>query len=195
MAFRDVLASNEMWKARTLKGKIERERKSERGREPRMRQQNAAQPEPSQEESPSEEEQELERPQRNVNNVVCALLAANEEPDAEELVEKAQEPGYLAVEQAVVYKIDGMPGLKEPKTFKEAMRGAYKAKWLEAIDAEYDALFANGTFDLVIPSEDTIVLRTKWVFKVKTRIKTSWNVSRRGFASKDRSREKASITA
>ena len=107
---------------------------------------------------------EREKRGNQENSVVCAILAAESDSDYEELEGEAVKGEF----QSKVFAIAGIEDLKEPRTFREAMKGKFKPKWIEAVDVELDALMRNGTFELVIPTEEMVVLKTKWVFKVKT---------------------------
>ncbi|XP_068340467.1 uncharacterized protein [Pyrus communis] len=53
---------------------------------------------------------------------------------------------------------------EEPKTFKQACT---KQQWQLAMQEEFVALKAQGTWNLVPPSSDRGVIGSKWVFKVK----------------------------
>ena len=52
-------------------------------------------------------------------------------------------------------------------SFKKAMQIGKAAKWKKAMQREYDALIANGTWKLVERPADQHVLTAKWVFKRK----------------------------
>ena len=47
------------------------------------------------------------------------------------------------------------------------MRSSEASKWKEAIQTEYNALIANGTWKLVERPTDQYVLTAKWAFKCK----------------------------
>ena len=60
-------------------------------------------------------------------------------------------------------------GIPIPKTYKQAMNDPkYAKEWKEAIEAEIQALIANGTWKELIPPPGTNMVSTKWVFTVKT---------------------------
>ena len=52
-------------------------------------------------------------------------------------------------------------------TYKQAVNGPDKEKWLRAIAEEYDAIIANHTWDIVDYTPNLNVLSGKWVLKIK----------------------------
>ena len=56
----------------------------------------------------------------------------------------------------------------DSKNYGEALRSCYNDMWTVAIKEEFDALESNGVWVVVVPSKDSHVLHTKWVFKTKT---------------------------
>jgi hypothetical protein len=52
----------------------------------------------------------------------------------------------------------------EPRDYKEALRTPH---WREAMEAEFSALQANGTWNLVPPIAGVNLIDSRWVFKVK----------------------------
>ncbi len=52
-------------------------------------------------------------------------------------------------------------------SLKKAMQSGEAAEWKEAMQKEYDALIANGTWKLVERPADQHVLTAKWAFKRK----------------------------
>ena len=78
----------------------------------------------------------------------------------------------------------------EPKTLREAMKDPRWPEWELAAVQEYDSLMQNKTWKLVDLPEGAIVLRGKWVYKVKRdangrviRFKARWVV--RGFEQRE----------
>ena len=54
-----------------------------------------------------------------------------------------------------------------PKSYKKAVSGDNAQEWKEAIKAEYQSLLDHDTFDLVERPQNTKVIRTHHVFKIK----------------------------
>jgi len=54
-----------------------------------------------------------------------------------------------------------------PHSWKEAMRRYDSDKWIEAAQAEIDALTTNGTWELVQLPEDRKAIGSRWVFLIK----------------------------
>lgn len=54
-----------------------------------------------------------------------------------------------------------------PRSFKEAMASPDSAKWIDATQAEVDALIANGTWELVPLPAGRKAIGSRWVFLVK----------------------------
>ncbi|CAI7890560.1 unnamed protein product [Closterium sp. NIES-53] len=59
-----------------------------------------------------------------------------------------------------------LPG--EPATVEEALSGPQKKEWKAAMDAEFNSLIENGTWELVKLPEGRRPISSKWVFKVKS---------------------------
>ncbi|CAI7791338.1 unnamed protein product [Closterium sp. NIES-54] len=59
-----------------------------------------------------------------------------------------------------------LPG--EPATVEEALIGPQKEEWKAAMDAEFNSLIENGTWELVELPEGRQPISSKWVFKVKS---------------------------
>src|ERR1700752_4112245 len=57
--------------------------------------------------------------------------------------------------------------LSEPQTYQQAVSSPEREKWLEAINAEYESLNDNGTWELVERPKGRKLVSCKWVFKVK----------------------------
>ena len=53
---------------------------------------------------------------------------------------------------------------EEPKTFRAA---SCKSEWQHAMQEEYDALKAQGTWVLVPPPSHRTIVGSKWVYKIK----------------------------
>ncbi len=56
----------------------------------------------------------------------------------------------------------------EPTSVSEALNSIDKTYWKEAMDAEMKSLYANHVWDLVPPSKDQKLIKSKWVFKCKS---------------------------
>ncbi|CAI7848270.1 unnamed protein product, partial [Closterium sp. NIES-54] len=59
-----------------------------------------------------------------------------------------------------------LPG--EPATVEDALSGPQKEEWKAAMDAEFNSLIENGTWELVELPEGRRPISSKWVFKVKS---------------------------
>ncbi|CAI7882717.1 unnamed protein product [Closterium sp. NIES-54] len=59
-----------------------------------------------------------------------------------------------------------LPG--EPATMEEALSGPQKEEWKAAMDAEFNSLTENGTWELVELPEGRRPISSKWVFKAKS---------------------------
>jgi len=57
--------------------------------------------------------------------------------------------------------------LASDPTYEEALKSPEKPKWDTAINAEYNDLLTNNTWDLVPRTQDIKVIKGKWVLKVK----------------------------
>jgi hypothetical protein len=55
----------------------------------------------------------------------------------------------------------------EPQTLDEAFGSK---DWKKAMDIEYNALQANGTWHLVAPKKGNNIIDCKWVFKIKRKV-------------------------
>ncbi|CAI7758727.1 unnamed protein product [Closterium sp. NIES-53] len=55
-----------------------------------------------------------------------------------------------------------------PKQVEEALSGPQKEEWKAAMDAEFNSLIENGTWELVELPEGRRPISSKWVFKVKS---------------------------
>ena len=57
--------------------------------------------------------------------------------------------------------------ISEPATVQEALS---HPEWKQAINAEFQALLKNHTWDLVPYQEDMNIVTNKWVFRVKYKV-------------------------
>lgn len=57
---------------------------------------------------------------------------------------------------------------EEPHTHQQAIQSDEKEKWMEAMDAEFNSLLKNETFELVNLPKGRKAIKTKWVYKRKT---------------------------
>ena len=55
----------------------------------------------------------------------------------------------------------------EPLTFEEAIKDDNSREWVKAMQEEYRSLIENNTWKLVPTPESTIILKNKWVYKIK----------------------------
>ncbi|CAI7927086.1 unnamed protein product [Closterium sp. NIES-54] len=60
------------------------------------------------------------------------------------------------------------PSPGEPATVEETLSGPQKEEWKAAMDAEFNSLIENGTWELVELPEGRRPISSKWVFKVKS---------------------------
>ncbi|CAI7916919.1 unnamed protein product [Closterium sp. NIES-54] len=60
------------------------------------------------------------------------------------------------------------PAPEEPASMEEALAGPDREKWLVSRDAEYQSLFENGTWDLVVLPEGKKAVQRKWMLRIKT---------------------------
>ena len=56
---------------------------------------------------------------------------------------------------------------EEPRCVEEALRGKHSDKWKQALEAEYNSLLDNETWELVPPPENSNIVGSKWVLKLK----------------------------
>jgi len=57
--------------------------------------------------------------------------------------------------------------LIEPKSYKEAINSSNKDNWVKSMKTELDTLEDNNTWDLVPRPNNTKVLKSRWVYKIK----------------------------
>ena len=57
---------------------------------------------------------------------------------------------------------------ENPQTVQEALQGEHKEKWQQAMDSEMASLVENGVYELVDRPKGKKVVKSKWVFRVKT---------------------------
>lgn len=55
----------------------------------------------------------------------------------------------------------------EPKTYKEALASPYKDIWIKAMEIELESLRTNNTWELAPKPNNTKVIKTRWVYKLK----------------------------
>ena len=55
----------------------------------------------------------------------------------------------------------------QPSTVTEALSGADREKWKDAMDAEHKSLISNNVWDLVELPKNTGAVNCKWIFKHK----------------------------
>ncbi|CAI7925506.1 unnamed protein product [Closterium sp. NIES-53] len=60
------------------------------------------------------------------------------------------------------------PAPEEPASMEEALAGPDREKWLVSMDAEYQSLLENGTWNLVVLPEGKKSVQCKWVLRIKT---------------------------
>jgi len=62
-------------------------------------------------------------------------------------------------------KVSSLPDA--PMNLQEALASDYRAKWVAAAIAEYEAMIQRGVWELVPKPDDRKVLKSKWVFTYK----------------------------
>ena len=55
----------------------------------------------------------------------------------------------------------------EPECYAKAMKDEHKKKWVDSMQDEMKSLYENNTFELAKLPKGKIVLKNKWVYKVK----------------------------
>ena len=55
----------------------------------------------------------------------------------------------------------------EPSNITEALSSEHSVEWKEAMDAEYNSLMQNETWELVPPPVGKNIVGSRWVFKIK----------------------------
>src|SRR5438445_7624935 len=61
----------------------------------------------------------------------------------------------------------------EPEYYEEAISGEHKKEWLAAMKEEMKSMHENHTFDLVNLPTGKKALKNKWVYRIKTKEKSS----------------------
>ena len=56
---------------------------------------------------------------------------------------------------------------EDPQCIEEALKGKHSDKWKQALEAEYNSLIDNETWELVPPPESSNIVGSKWVLKTK----------------------------
>ena len=57
----------------------------------------------------------------------------------------------------------------EPLTYQQAMGGPFASQWKAAMDKEYNSFMYMKTWELVKKPADALVLRGKWIYKIKSK--------------------------
>ena len=108
------------------------------------------------------------------------VLPAHEGPVAEEGEEneKVREPWHsnrenrgappLRFIEAYLANAADEEAKQSPHSAQEALQGEHKEKWQQAMDSEMASLRGNGVFELVDRPKGKKVVKSKWVFRVKT---------------------------
>lgn len=71
-----------------------------------------------------------------------------------------------AIVDAVIASVSA--GLREPATYKQALKSDQRDEWLQAMDDEIQGLVKQGTWEIVDLPEGRRAIKCKWVFKLKT---------------------------
>ena len=89
----------------------------------------------------------------------------SQKTDVLQVKRKGKFSSYLASAMVVQEPVGEAP--HEPSTFEEAMASPQRDEWIKAMDAEYQALLENGTWEIDDLPPDRKVVGCKWVFKIK----------------------------
>jgi len=73
----------------------------------------------------------------------------------------------IAYASIAIAMLSSLTSSNSNPTYKQAVNGPDKEKWLRAIAEEYDAIIANHTWDIVDYTPNLNVLPGKWVLKIK----------------------------
>ena len=57
---------------------------------------------------------------------------------------------------------------QSPQSVQEALQGAHSEKWKKAMSSEMDSLRENGVYKIFDRPAGKKVIKSKWVFRVKT---------------------------
>ena len=57
---------------------------------------------------------------------------------------------------------------QSPQSVEEAVQGTHSEKWKKAMESEMDSLKENGVYEIVDRPAGKKVVKSKWVFRVKT---------------------------
>ena len=73
----------------------------------------------------------------------------------------------MAYALQVANEVEDEPSADEPPTYKEAISGSERAKWLAAMQKEIESLLKNLTWELVPRPKGRKIVTCKWIFKKK----------------------------
>ncbi|KAL1540760.1 Retrovirus-related Pol polyprotein from transposon TNT 1-94 [Salvia divinorum] len=73
----------------------------------------------------------------------------------------------MAYALQVANEVEDEPSTEEPSTYKEAVSGSERAKWLAAMGEEMESLWKNLTWELVKRPKRRKIVTCKWIFKKK----------------------------
>ncbi|KAL1556436.1 Retrovirus-related Pol polyprotein from transposon TNT 1-94 [Salvia divinorum] len=73
----------------------------------------------------------------------------------------------MAYALQVANEVEDEPSTEEPSTYKEAVSGRERAKWLAAMGEEMESLWKNLTWELVKRPKGRKIVTCKWIFKKK----------------------------
>ncbi|KAH9084296.1 hypothetical protein LEN26_020917 [Aphanomyces euteiches] len=72
------------------------------------------------------------------------------------------------IKKPKIYEVNNVTTkLVEPQTFKDVDKSVYRSEWIEATNAEYQAMLANNVWELVPLPAGRKALKGKWVWKAK----------------------------
>src|SRR4029078_5287093 len=123
---------------------------------------------------PTEQHNEEKQPAEEPVEQPVAVAVADEEQAAQavgEVVDSVRRSARHHRQPGEWWKANSSEqaniALSEPQTYQQAVSSPEREKWLEAINAEYESLNDNGTWELVERPKGRKLVSCKWVFKVK----------------------------
>jgi hypothetical protein len=105
------------------------------------------------------------------NSCKCNDDSAGDEIDVAEEIElrRSRRVNFGVPAQRYSPDIAGVTSsvVKEPMTYEEAVKSSNSAKWIDAMDNEFESLIKNETWELVTLPEGRKPIGCKWVYKAK----------------------------
>jgi len=102
----------------------------------------------------------------STNNISVRTCSKSKEVKTDNIANRTRSKATLNIATAArVFLADAVI----PTTVDEAKSGRNKDQWESATKNEYDSLIQNDTWTLVDLSEDRRSIKSKWIFKLKTK--------------------------